>query len=760
MVAGAFRVRLLAVVFALLGFVAWLPAAENFSSVMDQALRSFRQGKLAEAAALLRKAQTLKPGDAEVVAWLDKVYETSLRRDETNRKRLIEAALEAEQLGTPAALELARLARQILGMTHRAEVRYIQDPNQAESAVDRVIEARDQLDTWLKLVAAAKMKFGRYLVPAYVKKLADPEPSVQLAAFRALVDLGRDAVIPLIVALDSDNAQVREQIANILGRIGHPLVVSSLFFLAQHDPDQGVRQMATKALQKLRPVQEGEAWQLLVNDALRFLRGTATLPRRNYKPYAWKWQNGELVGEHVLGFQVGRRNADVLLLRSTKAAGKGGTLLPWAVFAANRAAEVRQWRDNLALLKNRGGEEALVALLEGQAKYIEHLIQSVRRLGLDRLSAGLTFALQEMESAGGSPAGVLQLIEELRALGLAAAEHGRTVASLKQCLNAKDVIVRFEAASTLAQIAAPLGPQEAGALVKILAVAIAEPGARVGLVISPDDDVRAKFVALLDEGGFLPIAAENVWQGLAEAANFPPKHLVFIDSNLIELSVPETIRYLRNLPGFEKTPIVVIAPSNNEERDRNLYHKPEEQVLVVADTIRLPELRKEVLAPVVQQAKGTRAEGEVRAARAAEALKGFLLRRVSYDLSPAADAVLAAAVDPNRPESVRIPCCFCAGELADKDALKGLLGVATGQDPLAVRVAAIDAIGELLRRFELTLSDAEGIAGGIGKALQSCLQDKEKTVRVSAARALGKAKWEPDLYLSFEGEGRSGGASR
>ncbi len=754
---GAMRVRLLYLAIACLGLSSFMYCADDFGSLLDQAIAAGKQGKYAESAGLLRKAQTLNPDDQRVYEWLNKVYGDLPELVNTGRKELLQLAVRGEQLGTPEGLEVYRVANQILKRSSLVEKRYIRDPDTLKQVVERIFASKDDLTNYVKYLEAAKNKYGRYLVPEYVLRLGHQEPSERIAAFNALVDLGRDAVIPLLVALDLDEAQVRERIAAVLGRIGEPLAISSLRYLVETDPDRGVKTIAEKALERFgnRPESAAPAWRLLVNDGLRMIRGTAGLPRRQYGPHVWRVKDGKLVGEEVATFQVHRRNADVLLRRSAEAAAGAGELLPWAVLTANQAAQVWLYRENLALMKAGGGSEEAVAMLEGQAAEIEGLAQSVRRLGVKFMAGGLKFSLQELTTGGGSPAAVLELIAEIRDQGLGAGKEPAVVSVLADCLQSQSQFVRFEAAVALAALRPSLDTTVAQSVVSNLALAIAEPGARVGLVVSPDEDVRARFGALLDQAGFLAIAVDSVWRGLAEAGAFPPKHVVLFDSNLVELGVPAAIRYLRASTAGAEVPVVVMSTSGNESRDRGLYEKPEEKVQVVPDTVRIDELRTQVLDPIAKQGQDTRQAGEGRAAQAAERLLGLVQAQVSWmpsNLGQVQKSLVTAVGDRNRPDSVRVPACGCVGALGAEKDLSTLTATVKEKEAssAAVRVAGLNAMGEILRRYGLTIRRAGQTAADLEEVLKACLEDEEKEIRVAAARAMGKAEWEPEAFLDVE----------
>ncbi len=754
---GAKRAYVLCVAAACLCVSPLLRGAEDFSSLLNQAVAAFQQQKNAEAISLLRKAQTLNPTSKEVGEYLDKVRDNELERTRTARTDLVAMLVKSKEGATDENRELAVVVQQILNMTSALDRALVRDQEEVKKVVAELVATKDRYDEWMATFEKAKNRYGWYLAPGLVALLDHQEPGERLMAFRALATLGRDAVIPLIVAIDSPSGRVRDQIAGILARIGEPLALSSLKYLAETDKDQVVKNAALAAIGRLPNAKDvtRPAWELLAADAVIFVRGANQLPRPQYGPYVWRLEEGVLVGQEVAEFQVRRMIADLLLVRAVKAT-KTPELAAVAAFASNRAAQVQLYADNLALAKQQGADEARVTLLQGQAAKIHELDQSVRMLGIENMAAALVRTLQEMTEFGGAPAPAIKLINEIREFSPTAGGNAKVVAALEAALGSLEQRVRFEASVALAALNPTLTPQTGKEAVNNLTLAIANPGVRVALLISPDQDVRAYFGGLLNEAGFMPVVVDSASRGLLEASSFPPKHVILVDRNIEDITVPAAINFVRATKGAAAVPIVVISPSAKEAESRDLYQKPDNKVQVIADQIKIEGLRTSVLDAIVKDAQDTRAEGEVYAQRGAEALLSWLTVRAPYDMQGAKTGLAASVQDVNRPEGVRVPVAACLGYLADKDAMKGLAVTAATKEggPVPVRVACIRALGETIQRLGL---DAEAVAKDVASfqdAMKACLADEDEKIRVETARTIGKVAASPAVSLSLDASGK------
>lgn len=99
--------------------------------------------------------------------------------------------------------------------------------------------------------------YAKKYMPDLIKELSNKDPKVREIMALTLGRIGpeaKPAVPALTKALEDNRPRVREATAWALGRIGHAEapVIDALEKLAKGDPDEGVRYMAKKALEKLK----------------------------------------------------------------------------------------------------------------------------------------------------------------------------------------------------------------------------------------------------------------------------------------------------------------------------------------------------------------------------------------------------------------------------------------------------------------------------------------------------------------------------
>jgi CheY-like chemotaxis protein len=78
------------------------------------------------------------------------------------------------------------------------------------------------------------------------------------------------------------------------------------------------------------------------------------------------------------------------------------------------------------------------------------------------------------------------------------------------------------------------------------------------LVVDDDLPILALMRSLLREYGFEAVTAENGQQALVAARNRRPS-VVLVDKNMPGMTGDEVIRALRNEPGFDDVPILILS---------------------------------------------------------------------------------------------------------------------------------------------------------------------------------------------------------
>ncbi len=114
-------------------------------------------------------------------------------------------------------------------------------------------------------------------IPALIRSLASPDPSVQWHAAEALGRGGAEVVPPLLEALHSRAVPVRLGAVEALGAIRDPRALEALIPVAGHDTSLEVRWAAVLALGELGSLDAIPVLTTLVRDPDRYIRyGAAT----------------------------------------------------------------------------------------------------------------------------------------------------------------------------------------------------------------------------------------------------------------------------------------------------------------------------------------------------------------------------------------------------------------------------------------------------------------------------------------------------
>ena len=96
----------------------------------------------------------------------------------------------------------------------------------------------------------------QYYLDESISKFKDKETDVRNKAEKALVEIGPEAVKPLIGALKDEHPRMRECAARTLGRIGDVRAINELKKVANNDNFAAIRSIAKYALKEIEAKQE------------------------------------------------------------------------------------------------------------------------------------------------------------------------------------------------------------------------------------------------------------------------------------------------------------------------------------------------------------------------------------------------------------------------------------------------------------------------------------------------------------------------
>ena len=148
-----------------------------------------------------------------------------------------------------------------------------------------------------RLAAEQRLKnAGEYAIPYMLEALADESRKDEVANIAdALGKIGRDAIRPLVSALQMDNAAAKAEVIRALGEIGYPQSLGHLKYVAENDRSEQLRGLALEAMEKIDPsAAKLPAAQLLFSLAESYYYHSESLaPAADYDfANIWFWEQG------------------------------------------------------------------------------------------------------------------------------------------------------------------------------------------------------------------------------------------------------------------------------------------------------------------------------------------------------------------------------------------------------------------------------------------------------------------------------------
>ena len=197
--------------------------------------------------------------------------------------------------------ELAELSGKVLAVIEqgrfieRTEPRIIAEEVRRLSSTDR---------GWLTAVKRLR-NAGEYAVPFMLDAMADPSRENELTNIvRALPQIGRDAIRPLVAALQTENVPLKAQIVIALGKISYPQSQAHLKYIIENDDSSQLRAIAQNSIRQINPAMlQAPAAQLLQELAEKYYYHAQSLAPAQDASFAnvWFWDSdaGKLVREEV-----------------------------------------------------------------------------------------------------------------------------------------------------------------------------------------------------------------------------------------------------------------------------------------------------------------------------------------------------------------------------------------------------------------------------------------------------------------------------
>jgi HEAT repeat protein len=146
--------------------------------------------------------------------------------------------------------ELAELAGKVLDIIERGNFIRRTDPAIIVEEVKRLSSTERG---WL--IGVRRLRdAGEYSIPFMLDAIADPSRQAEFENIvRALPEIGRDAIRPLAVSLQTKNIKLKSQVIIALGDIKYPQSLAYLKYVLENDNSTELRQLAGQNISKIDP---------------------------------------------------------------------------------------------------------------------------------------------------------------------------------------------------------------------------------------------------------------------------------------------------------------------------------------------------------------------------------------------------------------------------------------------------------------------------------------------------------------------------
>lgn len=568
-----------------------------------------------------------------------------------------------------------------------------------------------------RLLARERLAFaGEYAVPQLVEALRrTSEPIIQAEAAELLVQMGTNAVAPLSAALLGSDPAMQEQIARILGRIGHAEAAPFLAEVAAMTATDSTRAAAKKALDSIGAGDPG------AGPAVRFV----ALAEAYYgEPRSLTRFAGE---------------EQQLMWRFEPGIGLFATPIYTEVF--HEAMTMRLVEHALRLDPNAPGAPSLWIAANfsrelDQPEGYENPVYGADRRGAMyyAIAAGATTVGQTLRRAlDANDTALARLsIEALsNTLGGWTSSGGDEDAPLVLALSYPDRRVQFEAALALAS-ARPAEPfPGSDRVAPTLAAAIRDAGQRFALVIASEPERQQWINEALTSAGYTVLPPAANLAGAADAVSQAPG-VDLIVSDLLQGQTEEMIREARGSAKVRTAPIVSMLPQ--AAYSELLPRFQDDERTRIARTGLTREQLLEAVAAVSAASLGSPVDEAASRTYSLAALAA--LRDIAVSGSRAfniADAQrpLVSALETTQGE-VRLDVAEVLSHIADADAQTAIVEAAlaaSGEEKIALLGKAAESArrhGNLLperlvRQVEATAASADDAEATAGAALMGSL---------------------------------------
>jgi len=611
---------------------------------------------------------------------------------------------------------LAEPIDQLLKVIEQGYTTERSDPEQIRNAIELLAGTRRAYDRGTQRLILS----GEYAVPQLLRKLEDPQITDDLREKIMLVlpKLGKEAVLPLMAALNTRNSHLLLNIANALGQLQYPAALAALKSVYDRkDLQEETRRIVRSALVACAggdiAILQKPAAQLYYDLALKFYYRAESLQPdiRSELANVWYWdENLDGLSYKPVPRQI---FCDVYAMRASRDALAADPQFYPAVsiwLGADVKREVDLPSGKQDPTRAQGEPPARFYVLSAGAKYQQDLLA---RALADR-DWPVTIASIE---ALGKTAGAETLVKPVAG----------GAQPLVEALSSSNRVVRYWAAVSLA-LALPRERFTGCELVMpILSGALRQTGKKSAMLIAAKEETRNSIKDALRTMGFEVIDSGDPVKALDAARGADGLDLAVLAN---EPDPAISINLIHRDPELASLPIVVMSQTDRftklakaDVRVRLVSTNGSKEDLGAAVTDLLKEVNGTAMTPEAAREWSVRAAGAIR--------KLGLTRNVVYDITRGQKALIEAVGDPRA--EIKTAAVDALAAIPGPEAQRAIAKLAT--DSAAdekMRIAAFAALDESVRRFGNALSDelSQAIVDMVAKTPTG-------EIRMAAAEVLG-----------------------
>ncbi len=625
--------------------------------------------------------------------------------------------------GTENRIWLRMLSRQ--GEFERVAVRMMKlakvaraEKKDDSAAIQALIEQlrSDRLADRRKAIHQLSFEHGEFAAAAMSGYLnSQTHSDIRIAMMNALVEMGKDSVLPIGACLQSSDPVVRRSAAMVLGRIRDTRSLAALKQLAENDSEASIRNLAHQSLSEMNPAalqanahdlfcDLGEAY---AQEDPRILDGAQSV--------IWRYDDNKQtlvkmsIPASIYASEMARQAfANALRLEPVSQRASAGIAL---AYGAQIAAK------NELVKENRSEEIA-----QG-APFFQASELGLAASGVSTMNTGLVAASQTGENSAAAV-----VAEALGRIGIK--NPSETPQALVDALQSPDRRVRYAAAISLARMGNALSANAEEQLVGALSDAVALKTPRIVHLIDENKARRNKLAKQLENAGYSVSASETGAMGLVQFKRYGAADLILLSTHLSDLTTEQMLGEILEDTRTQTIPVFLISEKKAMEKANELYGSRVKQVVDGSNWLDLQTVSE----AVATRQNPDRESAEQIAKEAASALSEMDSNRI--DLTPASIALLEAV--QSKPDLIAIPAARALGKAATPtqcEVLGSLLAETKRSKEL--RIAIADGLGQAFSRLDQVPN------GVIAVLFQAMREDTDNGVRQAAAAAIGRARISP-----------------